>query len=321
MPKPLIYHLRGAIRSVTEPVAVIDCGSNSTRLLVDDGAGVALARDMRITRLSAGVDASRRLSLDAIERTMRVLDEYRVTANHLGARRGVVVATSAVRDATNRDEFTERARRHTGFDVRVLDGDEEAALSYDGATADLADDERATVIVDVGGGSTELAARLAGVLHAASMQLGCVRVSERALGTGVVGVAERNAAQAMIDLALDEVVARDPVWSTLTGRVRLIGLAGTVATLVQLDVGLAAYDRSVVHHHRVTRTAVQTWRDRLARETPDQRLAHPGMVVGREDVLVGGLMILDAVMGRLGAVDLLSSESDILDGVAASFRR
>ena len=307
--------------SVTEPLAVIDCGSNSTRLLVDDGTGVTLARDTRITRLSAGVDSTGRLALDAVERTMSVLDEYRATARRLGARRGIVVATSAVRDAANRDEFVANARARTGLDVAVLDGDEEASYSYDGATGDLVDDVGTTVIVDVGGGSTELAARPAGVLHAASMQLGCVRVTERALGTGVVSAEGRVAAQRMIDLALDEVFARDPVWSALVGGVRLLGLAGTVATLVQLEVGLAEYDRSVVHHHRLTRRAVATWRDRLARESPEQRLAHPGMVVGREDVLVGGLMVLDAVMGRLGAGELLSSESDILDGVAAALRR
>ncbi len=306
---------------MTEPIAVVDCGSNSTRLLVDDGSGFALAREMRITRLSAGVDATGRLTDEAIGRTVAVLDEFRATMDRHGVRRGMVVATSAVRDAANRDAFVERARRHTALEVRVLGGDEEAAYSYEGATSDLPHDPRTTVIVDVGGGSTELAARFQGVLHAASMQLGCVRVSERYLGRGPVTPDRRASAQAMIDGAIAAVFDRDPIWAALAGDVRLVGLAGTVATLVQLDLGLNVYDRSIVHHHQIARSTVQAWRDRLAPESPEVRLAHAGMVAGREDVLVAGLMVLDAVMARLGADALLSSESDILDGVAAELRQ
>ena len=300
-----------------EPVAVIDCGSNSTRLLIADGSGRTLERAMRITRLSAGVDATGHLAPDAMARTFAVLEAYRALMDRHYVGAGMVVGTSAIRDATNRDEFVDGARRLTGIEVRVLDGQAEAEFSYDGATAGLAADDRATMIVDVGGGSTELAMRHEGVLHAVSMQLGCVRVTERALGREAVTDERRRAAQAMIDDALDVAMATDPTFASMAGGVRLIGLAGTVATLVQLDRGLGTYRREAVHHQVLTRVTVQYWRDRLAVETPEQRLEHAGMVSGREDVLVAGLMVLDAVMGRVGVADLLSSESDILDGVAA----
>ena len=300
-----------------EPVAVIDCGSNSTRLLIADGDGRTLVRVMRITRLSSGVDATGHLAPDAMARTFAVLAEYRALMDRYDVGAGVVVGTSAIRDATNRDEFVDRAHRLTNVEVRVLDGQAEAEFSYEGATADLATDDRATMIVDVGGGSTELAVRLDGVLHAVSMQLGCVRVTERALGREAVTDARRRAAEQMIDDALDAAMKSDPTFASLPGRVRLVGLAGTVATLVQLDRGLGTYRRDAVHHQLLSRRSVQDWRDRLAVESPEQRLAHAGMVLGREDVLVAGLMVLDAVMDRVGAPDLLSSESDILDGVAA----
>lgn len=302
---------------MTEPVAVVDCGSNSTRLLVADSSGRTLSREMRITRLSAGVDATGRLAPDALARTFAVLGEFRGLMDTLGVRRGLVIGTSAIRDAANRDEFVEGAQAITEIQVRVLDGQTEAEFSYDGATSGLGADPRVTMIVDVGGGSTELAARLDGALHAVSMQLGCVRVTERVLGRDVVTDARRLAAQAMIDGAIDAAVASDPLLGSVAGGVRLVGLAGTVATLVQLDLGLVRYERAAVHHHLVRRTTVQAWRDRLSGETPDERLGHAGMVRGREDVLVAGLMVLDAVMARVGADELLSSESDILDGVAA----
>ncbi len=301
---------------MTKPVAVIDCGSNSTRLLVVDGSGRALERAMRITRLSAGVDATGRLAPDALARTFDTIRDYRGLMDRHAVGEGMVVGTSAIRDAANRDEFVEGARRLSGVEVRVLDGRAEAEFSYDGATAGLASDGRAPMIVDVGGGSTELAVRLDGTMHAVSMQLGCVRVTERALGREAVTEQRRAAAATMIAEALERAMAADPVLASVPGGVRLVGLAGTVATLVQLDRGVATYQRDEVHHRLVTRTAVQYWRDRLGAESPAQRLGHAGMVPGREDVLVAGLMVLDAVMERVGATELLSSESDILDGVA-----
>ncbi len=301
-----------------DALAAFDCGSNSTRLLVADGAGETLKREMNITRLSEGVDASGALRPEAMERTFNVLRAYRRDCDAFGVTRGLLVATSAVRDATNGAVFLATAREICRVEARILEGHEEAALSYAGALGDLQPSDVATMIVDVGGGSTELAVELDGKLISYSMQLGCVRVTERALGRGVVTPASEAAARDMIDAELDAAFTGEPEFSRVVGRVRLVGLAGTVATLAQLDAGLTRYDRAMVHHRVLARATVQHWRDVLAREVPEQRLGHPGMVVGREDVLVAGLYVLDAVMECFGADWLISSESDILDGIVAS---
>jgi exopolyphosphatase/guanosine-5'-triphosphate,3'-diphosphate pyrophosphatase len=150
------------------------------------------------------------------------------------------------------------------------------------------------------------------------MQLGSVRVTERALGRGVVSASSDLAARTMIDEEIERAFAARPEFERVVGHVRLVGLAGTVATLAQMDAQLLTYDREVVHHRVLSLTTVDLWRDRLASETPEVRLGHPGMVEGREDVLPAGLYILDAVMRRVGVDQLLSSENDILDGIVAS---
>lgn len=306
---------------MTEFVAALDCGSNSTRLLIVDERNESVRREARITRLSQGVDASKTLLPEALQRSYDVLDEYRGFMDSVGVTRGLLVATSAVRDARNGQDFLDEAKRRTGVDVRILDGQEEATFSYVGATTGLPPDERFTMIVDVGGGSTELAVKVGGVLKSYSMQLGCVRVTERALGKGVVSVAGAAAANSMIDAELDRAWAAVPDFATLVGEVRLVGLAGSVSTLAQLDAGVAVYDREAVHLRRLSLATVELWRDRLAEETPEARLARPGMVRGREDVLHAGLFVLVAVMRRLGASELLASENDILDGITASLLR
>lgn len=302
---------------MAKPVAALDCGSNSTRLLIAN-SDEALRREMRITRLSQGVDSSGTLTSEALQRSYDVLSEYRSYMDALEVGRGLLVATSAVRDAANGQEFLSRAREITGVDARILSGDEEATFSYNGATADLAPDSRPTLIVDIGGGSTELAMVTDRTMHSYSMQLGCVRVTERALGSGIVTPESDARARDMISAELEKAWSAEPAFREVAGNVRLVGLAGTVATLAQLDAGLSTYDRDAVHHRVITRSVVERWRDTLARETPQARLARPGMVAGREDVLTAGLYVLDAVLERFGATELLSSENDILDGIAQS---
>jgi exopolyphosphatase / guanosine-5'-triphosphate,3'-diphosphate pyrophosphatase len=303
---------------VSEFVAALDCGSNSTRLLIVDEHNETIRREMRITRLSQGVDASNTLLPEALQRSYDVLSEYRTFMDDADVARGLLVATSAVRDASNGTEFLDEARRRTGVDVTILNGREEATYSYVGATTGLAPDSRYTMIVDVGGGSTEIAVEIDGVLKSYSMQLGCVRVTERALGKGVVTPESDVATRAMIESELDRAWDAVPEFSTIVGNVRLVGLAGSVSTLAQLDAGLSVYDRSAVHHLVLSLATVELWRDRLSSESPEARLARPGMVRGREDVLHAGLYILAAVMNRLGASELLSSENDILDGITAA---
>jgi exopolyphosphatase/guanosine-5'-triphosphate,3'-diphosphate pyrophosphatase len=303
---------------VPEVVAALDCGSNSTRLLIVDEHSHTLRRETRITRLSQGVDATRTLLPEALQRSYDVLSDYRAMMDVAGVDRGLLVATSAVRDALNGQHFLDEARRRTGVDVKILNGREEASFSYVGATSGLPPDTRATLIVDVGGGSTEMAFEVDGVLESYSMQLGCVRVTERALGKSVVSPESAVAANAMIESELDHAWESVPAFAQLVGNVRLVGLAGSVSTLAQLDAGLERYDRDAVHHRRLTLASVEIWRDRLAGETPEARLARPGMVRGREDVLHAGLFILAAVMTQFDATELLTSENDILDGITAS---
>jgi exopolyphosphatase/guanosine-5'-triphosphate,3'-diphosphate pyrophosphatase len=290
-------------------------------LLIADADGAALRREMNITRLSEGVDASRELLPSAMERTFNVLRGYRRDCDDAQVTRGLLVATSAVRDAANGVEFLATSGEICQCEARIIDGHEEAELSYAGAIGDLKETSMPTMIVDVGGGSTELAVELEGRLLSYSMQLGSVRVAERALGRGVVTPASDAAAREMIDAQIDVAFSAQPDFARVVGAVRLVGLAGTVATLAQLDAGITHYDRDVVHHQVLARATVQHWRDVLARETPEQRLKHPGMVVGREDVLVAGFYVLDAVMGRFRVESLVSSESDILDGIIATLRR
>ncbi len=299
-------------------VAALDCGSNSTRLLIADASGRTLARDMTITRLSAGVDATGALTEEAIGRTLDTLVRYREQMDAFGVAHGLLVATSAVRDASNGADFLTRAAATVGVPARVLAGQEEAQFSYQGATAGLPAAADPTMIVDIGGGSTELAVLLDGELIGHSMQLGCVRVTERALLPAVVTPERAAAAEAMIQSELDRAFAEQPRFAEVVGHVRLVGLAGTVATLAQLTTGRATYDRDAVHHQALTRAQVLQWRDELGRRTPDERLALPGMVPGREDVLTAGLYILDAVLERFACDHFMTSEDDILDGVVQS---
>ena len=299
-------------------VAAVDCGSNSTRLLIVDAQGHALRREMRITRLSQGVDATGELTDAGMERCLAVLREYRglMDAHHVTS--GLAVATSAVRDASNGGDFLRAIAATVGFRAECLDGEREAIFSLRGATRELAPVATPSMIVDIGGGSTELAAEIDGELVAHSMQLGCVRVTERTLGSRPVTPERARATASMISAELDRAFSEAPRLLELVGRVRLVGLAGTVATLAQLVAGRSGYDRDAVHHQHLTLDQVAYWRDALAFRTPAQRLALPGMEPGREDVLTAGLFILKAVCERFKVTSFITSEDDIMDGVAAS---
>jgi len=299
-------------------VAAIDCGTNSTRLLIADDTGRVLRREMRITRLGQDVDATGTLAGEALQRNFDVLTQYARFMDDAHVTRSRLIATSAARDAANGAYFLERAAEITGAQVTLLSGNEEAQLSLRGATADLPDVDVPTMILDIGGGSTEMAAIVNGALLAFSMQLGCVRVTERALGVGVLTTAARERAIEMIEAEVQRAWSQVPDFERLVGRVRVVGLAGTVATLAQLVSGVAEYDREKVHHQRIGLVDVVGWCERLGREAPPERLRFPGMVVGREDVLPAGLLILESVMRRFEVAEILSSENDILDGLAAT---
>jgi len=305
----------------TAPVlAALDCGTNSTRLLVVGADGEPLVRQVRITRLGQGVDRTGALDPDAIGRTVSVLAEYRVTMEALSAAGARLVATSAVRDAANRDEFLTAASAAAGVSAEVLSGGEEGRLAYAGATADLPPAAGADVVVDIGGGSTELVVRGSHGVEAVSLDLGCVRLTERYLTSDPPTPAEVGAALDRIELELSRAAAQVPALATPPEGGRLLGLAGTVSTLSALEQRLAAYDRARIHHSVLSRATVDRWCETLAAEPAAARAGRPGMVEGRQDVIVGGALVLRAVMARLGFAECLVSESDILDGLIASQR-
>jgi len=301
-------------------LAALDCGTNSTRLLVESDSGDVLAREMRITRLGQGVDATGALSDEAMGRTLGVLAEYRTIMDACGVTAGRLAATSAARDASNGPAFLLKASKVSGVDAEILSGEEEGRLSFTGAMAGLEPAAGDNLILDIGGGSTEIVMVRDGRLAAHSMQVGCVRVSERTLANDPPTAEDLAGARAMAEAALDGAFQAMPALGALAPGSRLVGLAGTVATLAMIDLKLEEYDRDRVHHHWLSLERIRQWCDLLAAETSADRARRAGMVPGREDIIVGGLVVLVATIERLGLDGCLSSESDILDGMVASLR-
>jgi exopolyphosphatase/guanosine-5'-triphosphate,3'-diphosphate pyrophosphatase len=304
----------------TAPAAAIDCGTNSTRLLVAHPGQPALTRLMRITRLGEGVDRTKRLAPAAIERTVAVLAEYRSAMDRyeVGAIR--MTATSAARDALNREEFFAGAEAAVGVRPELLDGSEEARLSFVGATYELPPPTGPWLVADLGGGSTELAAGSdpdAGPLASWSLDMGCVRVTERFLAADPPTADQLRQARNFADGLLDDAVRAQP--GLLAVRT-LVGLAGTVAALAAFDQGLPGYERDRVHHYRLRRKRVDAALSRLASTDAAGRRAMPGIEPERADVIVGGTVILAAIMDRFGFDECLTSEADILDGLVLSTR-
>jgi exopolyphosphatase / guanosine-5'-triphosphate,3'-diphosphate pyrophosphatase len=307
-------------------VAAIDCGTNSIRLLIADiDPGRCqlsdLRRDMRIVRLGEGVDRTGRLSPAALDRTMAALGEYAEQIRRLAPEAVRMVATSATRDAENSQEFTNRVKEVLGVAPEVVTGDEEARLSFTGATAELtADLAGPCLVTDIGGGSTELVlGDAAGVRAARSVDIGCVRMTERHLHGDPPSSAQIAAAIADIDAALCEVAADSAFQGAVTaGAGTLIGLAGSVTTIAGIALGLAEYDPRRIHHSRVSAAAVHEIAVRLLAMTRAQRAAIGVMHPGRADVIGGGALILDRIMTWFGFREVLVSEHDILDGIAWS---
>jgi exopolyphosphatase/guanosine-5'-triphosphate,3'-diphosphate pyrophosphatase len=299
----------------TEPVAAVDCGTNSTRLLIRS-PGRPDVRLMRITRLGRGVDATGKLDPDAVERTLAVLAEYRGVIDRHGARRIRLVATSAVRDAANGEEFLADASAVVGARAELLTGTEEGRLAFLGASAELAlPGHPPLTVIDIGGGSTELAVG-PGTGEAVSLPLGCVRLTERFFHHDPPLPSELEAAGHLVDAELARAASALPALET-PGRT-LVGLAGTVSTLAALEQGLDHYDRERLHHFALPAATVARWAGVLAAEPARSRLARPGMEAGREDVIVGGVLVLRRAMVRFAHPACTVSESDILDGLAAS---
>lgn len=306
--------------SETTAVAAVDCGTNSTRLLVVRASGEVAAREMRITRLGAGVDAARRLQHEAIGRTLDVLREYRGIMDAERVTRVRLVATSAVRDAENAEAFLQPASEVVGVRAEVLSGDEEGRVSYAGATDDLPASAGHTVVIDIGGGSTEIVTQDGGRTAAISLDIGCVRLTERYLRSDPPSTDEIDAARGAIHAELDRAADRIPLLERLGPGDRLVGLAGTVSTLASLELGLVHYERDRIHHFVLPVTSVEKWCDLLGAERIRERAERAAITSGREDVIFGGALVLKEAMIRLSLAECVVSEADILDGLVLGLR-
>ncbi|HYQ62325.1 Ppx/GppA phosphatase family protein [Actinophytocola sp.] len=314
-------------------VAAIDCGTNSIRLLVadvtehDDGTSHLrdVHREMRIVRLGEGVDATKRLSVAALKRTRDALADYAMICRRKGAERVRMVATSATRDATNRDEFFATTRDILGVEAEVISGDEEARLSFAGAVGDLEPADGPFVVTDLGGGSTELVVgtwdgKRADVLGALSVDIGCVRITERCLRGDPPTADEIAQAKDFTAETLRPAFDVVPVGEARTW----IGVAGTITTLSAVAQGLPEYDAERTHLSRLSRADIGRTAQWLLRATKDERAANRVIHPGRVDVIGGGALITEVLADRLaetaGISELLVSEHDILDGIALSLR-
>ena len=300
-------------------VGVVDVGTNSVRLLVADGnAGTVtdVERDLIITRLGEGVDRHRRLGSEPLQRTVDAIAGYVERARTYDAEIVRIIATSAVRDAANREDFMEAVRRATGLEPTVLSGEQEALSGFLGATMDLSE-PGPYLVVDIGGGSTELALGRTHSEKFISIDIGSVRLTERHVHRDPPSADELAAVGKDADEHLEA------AWRVLgqTPAATLVGLAGTITTVAAIALNLSGYVRHAIHHSVLSASKIAEIRGMLETMSSEQRRALPAMPKGREDVIVAGIVILQRVMHRFGFDRCLVSESDILDGVASDVLR
>ncbi len=296
-------------------VAAIDCGTNSLRLLIADIDGDnfrEVHRDMQVVRLGQGVDKNKAFAPEAIERTLNVTREYAAVLRAKGVERLRFCATSATRDATNRDLFIGGVENILGVAPEVIPGAEEAALSFLGATKELGQELAPFLVVDIGGGSTEFVLGERSVESARSVNIGCVRMSERHLNHQPPTSAQLAAASKDIDAAISEAGE----FVDFTAAQTLIAVAGTATTVAAAALGLLEYDRYSIHLSRISASKVHEVADMFASMTRDEIAALGYMHPGRVDVITSGALVLSRVMTLTGAQEFVASESDILDGIA-----
>src|SRR5919198_1481443 len=294
-------------------VAAVDLGTNSTRLLVadvDDGRLEEIVRRLKITRLGEGVDQRKRLLPAPIARVRNVLTDFRREAERLGAERTLAIATSAVRDAENGEAFLGEIEWSYGFATRLLSGDEEAQLTFRGSVLgrDLAEE---TLLLDIGGGSTEFVVGVAdGLRFHESLDLGSVRLTERFLHTDPPTADELDACARAAQALLAERIPDDMRPMTA------IGVAGTITSIAALDLGLEEYDPERVHGHRLSRAGIAAQLERLATLPLAERREVPALDPDRAPVIVAGVVILREAPDRFGLDGIEASEHDLLDGAA-----
>ena len=298
-------------------VAAIDCGTNSIRLLIADISGgkfKEVLRDMEIVRLGQGVDENKSFHPDAINRTLAAVEKFQNQLAGKGVEKIRFCATSATRDAANRDLFIDGVRQILGVEVEVIPGEEEARLSFNGATKELLQSDAPFLVVDIGGGSTEFVYGNKEVEFAKSVDIGCVRMSERHLKSQPVEMSQ--VAQAIIDI--DKAIAQAAAVVPISTAKTLVAVAGTATTIAAAALELETYDRYAIHLSRIPAEKVHkvsaAFQSMTKSEISKLGFMHPGRV----DVITAGSLVLSRVMAATGATEFVASESDILDGMAWS---
>jgi exopolyphosphatase/guanosine-5'-triphosphate,3'-diphosphate pyrophosphatase len=298
-------------------VAAIDCGTNSIRLLIadiDGGNFREITREMEVVRLGQGVDKTGAFHPDAIARTLSAVDKYATEIAKRGVEKIRFCATSATRDATNRALFIDGVKERLGIEPEVIAGEVEAALSFQGATKDFDKSQGPFLVIDIGGGSTEFVFGTDSVEAARSMNIGCVRMSERHFTGDQPDPGQIASAIEDIDEAIRQAAKSVPISQAKT----VIMVAGTATTIAAAALDLPAYDRYAIHLARISAERVHQISTEFLRETREERAAHGYMHPGRVDVIGAGSLVLDRIMLATGASEFVASESDILDGMAWS---
>ena len=298
-------------------VAAIDCGTNSIRLLIADITGnnfKEVLRTMEIVRLGQGVDQNKAFHPDAIDRTLKAVELFRDQIASKGVEKIRFCATSATRDASNRNLFIDGVRDILGIEVEVIPGEEEAELSFIGATKELKQSDAPFLVVDIGGGSTEFVFGSEKVEFAKSVNIGCVRMSERHLNTQPPSMAQIAQAIVDIDIAITQAAAVVPITTAKT----LVAVAGTATTVAAAALELTDYDRHLIHLSRISSDKVHKVAASFQSMNKDQIASLGFMHPGRVDVITAGSLVLSRIMAATGAAEFVASESDILDGMAWS---
>lgn len=298
-------------------VAAIDCGTNSIRLLIADitnGNFKEVLRTMEIVRLGQGVDQNKAFHPDAIDRTLAAVEKFAALIKSKGVEKVRFCATSATRDASNRELFTDGVKKILGIEVEVIPGEEEARLSFIGATKELFQNDGPFLVVDIGGGSTEFVFGNESVDSAKSVNIGCVRMSERHLIDQPPSMAQISQAIIDIDIAIAQAAAIVPISEAKT----LVAVAGTATTVAAAALKLEQYDRYLIHLSRISATSVHQVAGMFQSMDKDQIASLGYMHPGRVDVITSGALILSRIMAATGASEFVASESDILDGIAWS---
>ena len=301
-------------------VAAIDCGTNSIRLLIADITGgnfKEVLRIMEIVRLGQGVDQNKSFHPDAISRTLSAVEKFAQLIASKGVEKIRFCATSATRDASNRELFTNGVKKILGVEVEVIPGEQEAALSFIGATKELPQSDGPFLVVDIGGGSTEFVFGSEKVEFAKSVNIGCVRMSERHLNLQPPTMAQIAQAIIDIDLAITQAAKVVPISQAKS----LVAVAGTATTVAAAALKLAEYDRYLIHLSRISAPSVHQVAAMFQSMNKDQIAALGYMHPGRVDVITAGALVLSRIMAATGASEFIASESDILDGIAWSLSK